>query len=330
MSSDGAASKAMRRELRAIEREAAREKEVRQRFEERIAEKKIKFERAKKKAEPSVERRDHFKQQLEEEHKEMERLQRALDTNKRGKKRIEDEIQKARQQMTDLDEKIRVVTRGRRSDEPMSRGEIDYARTKQLVEQRIIELQGSIEGFRQKIRTALELIRDKTKLIEKATQVTELSKIPAEHALKETRAAFQLWQYAREKAREPWPQDKEEREMIYLEDLRQLLEDELSDNVSISPPSHRDDSRVQTAGGPYISLALKDNPAWGRAYIQCSSEKRFRFQVNDTALKPGAENSEENLEIELTTYFETEEYIAAAMRRWAKNGAKHKAGKSGV
>jgi hypothetical protein len=112
MSSDGSASRAMRRELRAIELDAAREKEVRQRFEERIAEKKIKFERAKKKAEPSVERRDHFKQQLEEEHKEMERLQRALDTNKRGKKRIEDEIQKARQQMTDLDEHIRVVTRG--------------------------------------------------------------------------------------------------------------------------------------------------------------------------------------------------------------------------
>jgi hypothetical protein len=115
--------------------------------------------------------------------------------------------------------------------------------------------------------------------------------------------------------------------MIYLEDLRQFLEDEVPDNVSISPPGHRDDSRVQTAGGPYIALALKDNPAWGRAYIQCSSEKGFRFQVNHTSLKPGAEISFENLEIEETAYFETEQEVAAEMRRWAKNGAKHKAGK---
>jgi hypothetical protein len=115
-----------------------------------------------------------------------------------------------------------------------------------------------------------------------------------------------------------------------LEDLKQILEDEVADNVSISPPGHRDDSRVQTAGGPYIALALKDNPAWGQAYIQCSSEKRFRFQVNHTSLRPGAENSVENLEIEETAYFETEEGIAADMRRWAKTGAKHKAGKSGV
>jgi chromosome segregation ATPase len=317
----------MRRELRAIELDAAREKEVRQRFEERIAEKKIKFERAKKKAEPSVSRRDWFKEQLEEMQKDMETLQQALATNKRVKKELEDEIEKARQQMTDLDQYVSVATRSRRPDEPESRAQADYVQARHNLERRITELQGTIEEFKQVIRKTLELIRDKTKMIEKATQIAEISKIPAEHALKETRAAFQLWQYAREKAREAWPQDKEEREMIYLEDLKQLLEDELADNVSISPPSHRDDSRVQTAGGPYIALALKDNPAWGRAYIQCSSEKGFRFQVNDTALKPGAENSEENLEIELTTYFETEEYIAAAMRRWAKNGAKHKAGK---
>ena len=327
MSSDGSASRAMRRELRAIELDAAREKEVRQRFEKRIAEKKIKFERAKKKAEPSVSRRDWFKEQIEEMQKEMETLQQALATNKRVKKELEDEIEKARQQMTDLDQYVSVATRSRRSDEPESRAQADYVQARHNLERRITEIQGTIEEFKQVIRKILGQIRDKTKMIEKATQIAELSKIPAEHALKETRAAFQLWEYARNKARDPWPQDKEEREMIYLEDLRQLLEDELSENVSISPPSHRDDRRVQTAGGPYIALVLKDNPAWGRAYIQCSSEKKFRFQVNDTALKPGAENSEENLEMEITKYFETEEYIAAEMRRWAKNGAKHKAGK---
>jgi chromosome segregation ATPase len=317
----------MRRELRAIELDAAREKEVRQRFEKRIAEKKIKFERAKKKAEPSVSRRDWFKEQIEEMQKEMETLQQALATNKRGKKQLEDEIEKARQQMTDLDQYVSVATRSRRSDEPESRAQADYVQARHNLERRITEIQGTIEEFKQVIRKILGQIRDKTKMIEKATQIAELSKIPAEHALKETRAAFQLWEYARNKARDPWPQDKEEREMIYLEDLRQLLEDELSDNVSISPPSHRDDSRVQTAGGPYIALVLKDNPWWGRAYIQCSSEKKFRFQVNDTALKPGAENSEENLEMEITKYFETEEGMATEMRRWAKNGAKHKAGK---
>ena len=327
MSSDGSASKAMRRELRAIELDAAREQEVRKRFEKRIAEKKIKFERAKKKAEPSVERRDWFKEQTEEMHKEMETLQQALATNKRVKKELEDEMEKARQQITDLDQFVSVATRARRSDEPESRGQADYVRAKHNVEQRITELQGTIEEFKRVIRKILGQIRDQTKMIEQATHVAELSKIPAEHALKETRAAFQLWEYARNKARDPWPQDKEEREMIYLEDLRQLLEDELSDNVSISHPSHRDDRRVQTAGGPYIALVLKDNPGWGRAYIQCSSEKGFRFQVNDTALKPGAENIEENLEMEITKYFETEELIATEMRRWAKNGAKHKAAK---
>jgi hypothetical protein len=112
-----------------------------------------------------------------------------------------------------------------------------------------------------------------------------------------------------------------------LEDLRQLLEDEVADNVSISPPSHQDDSRVETAHGPYIALALNDNPAWGRAYIQCSSEKDYRFQINYTSLRPGAENSVENLEIEETVFFKTEEDIAADMQRWTKTGAKHKEGK---
>jgi chromosome segregation ATPase len=330
MSSDGSASRAMRRELRAIERDAAREKEVRQRFEERIAEKKIKFERAKKHADPIVSRRDWFKEQLEEVQKDMETLQQALATNKRVKKELEDEIEKARQQMTDLDQYVSVATRSRRSDEPESRAQADYVQARHNLERRITEFQGTVEGFKQAIRKTLGLIRDKTKMIEKCTQVAELSKIPAEHVLKETRAAFQLWQYALDKARKPWPQDKEEREMIYLEDLKQLLEDELADNVSIWPPGHRDDSRVQTAGGPYIALALKDNPAWGRAYIQCSSEIGFRFQVNHTSLRPGAENIVENLEIEETSYFETEEGIAADMRHWAKTGAKHKAGGSGV
>ena len=317
----------MRRELRAIELDAAREKEVRKRFLDRIAEKKIKFERAKKHADPIVSRRDWFKEQLEEVQKDMETFQQALATNKRVKKELEDEMEKARQQIADLDQFVSVVSRARRSDEPESRGQAEYVRARHDVERRITELQGTIEEFKQAIRKILGLIRDKTKMIEKCTQVAELSKIPAEHALKETRAAFQLWEYARHKAREPWPQDKEEREMIYLEDLKQLLEDELAANVSISPPCHRDDSRVQTAGGPYIALALKDNPAWGRAYIQCSSEKGFRFQVNDTSLKPGAENIVENLEMEITKYFETEEGMATEMRRWAKNGAKHKAGK---
>ena len=319
----------MRRELRAIELDAAREQEVRKRFEKRIAEKKIKFERAKKKAEPSVERRDWFKEQIEEMQKEMETLQQALATNKRVKKELEDEIEKARQQMTDLDQYVSVATRSRRSDEPESRAQADYVQARHNLERRITEIQGTIEEFKQVIRKILGQIRDQTKMIEQATQVAELSKIPAEHALKETRAAFQLWQYAREKARDSWPQDKEEREMIYLEDLKQLLEDELAANVSISPPGHRDDSRVQTAGGPYIALALKDNPAWGRAYIQCSSEKGFRFQINHTTLKPGAENSFENLEIEETTYFEAEQELAADMRRWVKEAAKHKAEKSG-
>jgi chromosome segregation ATPase len=317
----------MRRELRAIELDAAREKEVRKRFLDRIAEKKIKFERAKKHADPIVSRRDWFKEQLEEVQKDMETFQQALATNKRVKKELEDEMEKARQQIADLDQFVSVVSRARRSDEPESRGQAEYVRARHDVERRITELQGTIEEFKQAIRKILGLIRDKTKMIEKCTQVAELSKIPAEHALKETRAAFQLWEYAREKAREPWPQDKEEREMIYLEDLKQLLEDELAANVSISPPCHRDDSHVQTAGGPYIALALKDNPAWGRAYIQCSSEKGFRFQLNDTSLKPGAENIVENLEMEITKYFETEEGMATEMRRWAKNGAKHKAGK---
>jgi hypothetical protein len=274
-----------------------------------------------------VSRRDWFKEQLEEVQKDMETFQQALATNKRVKKELEDEMEKARQQITDLDQFVSVVARARRSDKPESRGQAEYVRARHDVERRITELQGTIEEFKQAIRKNLGLITDKTKMIEKCTQVAELSKIPAEHALKETRAAFHLWEYARDKAREPWPQDKEEREMIYLEDLKQLLEDELAANVSISPPCHRDDSHVQTAGGPYIALALKDNPAWGRAYIQCSSEKRCRFQVNHTSLKPGAENIVENLEIEETTYFETEEYIAADMRRWAKTGAKHKAGK---
>jgi chromosome segregation ATPase len=317
----------MRRELRAIELDAAREKEVRKRFQDRIAEKKIKFERAKKHADPIVSRRDWFKEQLEEVQKDMETFQQALATNKRVKKELEDEMEKARQQIADLDQFVSVVSRARRSDEPESRGQAEYVRARHDVERRITELQGTIEEFKQAIRKILGLIRDKTKMIEKCTQVAELSKIPAEHALKETRAAFQLWEYAREKAREPWPQDKEERGMIYLEDLKQLLEDELAANVSISPPCHRDDSHVQTAGGPYIALALKDNPAWGRAYIQCSSEKGFRFQLNDTSLKPGAENIVENLEMEITKYFETEEGMATEMRRWAKNGAKHKAGK---
>ena len=317
----------MRRELRAIELDAAREKEVRQRFEERIAEKKIKFERARKKAETSMERRDWFKEQVEEMQKDLATLQEALATNKRVKKELEDEIEKAKQQITDLDQYVSVANRSRRSDEPVFTDLADYLHTRQTIERRITEFQGTIEQFKQANRKTLELIRDKTKMIEKGTQVAEMAKIPAEHLLKESRAAFQVWQYAREKAREPWPQDKEEREMIYLEDLKQLLEDELSDNVSISPPSHRDDSRVQTAGGPYIALVLNDNPAWGRAYIQCSSERGFRFQVNDTSLKPGAENSEENLEMEITKYFETEEGMAAEMRRWTKNGAKHKAGK---
>jgi hypothetical protein len=325
MSSEGSASKAMRRALRAIELDAAREKEVRKRFEDRIAEKKVKFDRAKRNTDHPVSRRDYFIQQLEEQQKDMDRFEQALATNRRGKKQIEDEIESLRQQISNLDQFTQVVNRARRPGEPEYTGPEGYVRIKQDAERRITKLQGTIEEFKQAIRKALELIRDKAKLIEKCTRAVELSKIPAEHVLKESRAAFQLWKYAREKAREPWPQDKEEREMIYLEDLKQLLEDELADNVSISPPGHRDDSRVQTAGGPYIALALKDNPTWGRAYIQCSSERGFRFQINHTSLRPGAENIVENLEIEETSYFETEGDIAADMRRWAKTGAKHKA-----
>ena len=327
MSSDRSASKAMRRELRAIELDAAREKEVRKRFEDRIAEKKVKFERAKRNTDHPVSRRDYFIQELDQQQRDMDRYEQALATNRRGKKQLEDEIESLRQQIFNLDQYTQVVNRARRPGEPEYTGPEGYVRIRQDAERRITKLQATIEEFKQAIRKALELIREKTKLIEKCTRAVELSKIAAEHVLKESRAAFQVWQYAREKARDAWPQDKEEREMIYLEDLRQLLEDELSENVSISPPSHRDDRRVQTAGGPYIALVLKDNPAWGRAYIQCSSERGFRFQVNDTALKPGAENSEENLEMEITKYFETEELIATEMRRWAKNGAKHKAGK---
>ena len=149
-------------------------------------------------------------------------------------------------------------------------------------------------------------------------------------AITEADTAKYWWKYAVDRARKPWPREQEDREMIYLEDLRQFLEDEVPDNVSISPPGHRDDSRIETAGGAYIALALNDYPRWGRAYIQCSSEKGFRFQINHTTLKPGAENRFENLEIEETTYFQTEQELAADMRSWAKNGAKHKAGKLGV
>jgi hypothetical protein len=100
MSSDGSASKAMRRELRAIELDASWEKEVRKRFEERIAEKKFKFERAKRNSDHPVSRREFFRQQLEEQYKDMERFEQAMATNKRGKKQVEDEIENLRHQMS--------------------------------------------------------------------------------------------------------------------------------------------------------------------------------------------------------------------------------------
>jgi hypothetical protein len=206
----------------------------------------------------------------------------------------------------------------------------NYEETRQFILTKIREDEELLEDFNTAIPRASERIDQKKRFIEMCMGMLAQHTQTAATAIAEADTANYWWKYAVDRARKPWPREQEDREMIYLEDLRQFLEDEVPDNVSISPPCHRDDSHVETAGGAYIALALNDNPTWGRAYIQCSSEKGYRFQVNHTILKPGAENSVENLQIEETSYFKTEKEIAADMRRWAKTGAKHKAGKSGV
>jgi hypothetical protein len=104
--------------------------------------------------------------------------------------------------------------------------------------------------------------------------------------------------------------------MIYLEDLKLFFEDSAHDNVRISPSGYQDDSRVQTANGPYISLVLEDNPSRGWAYVQCTPERSSdRFQIHHTSLKPGAEDIQENLQIEETIVCEKEEIVADNLRK---------------
>jgi hypothetical protein len=320
MSSDGSGFGSMRRELDEIELDSVRERETRKRFEDRIAAKKFKSDRLAREAQGPIRNRDVIRRKIDQLNQELATLEERVTDARRGREAIEREHEGLRGNMTELEYLRHIGTFNLQN----------YEETRQFILTKMREDEEMLEDFNTAIARASERIDQKRRVIEMCTVMLAQRTQIAAAAIREADTAEYWWKYAVDVARKAWPQDKEDREMIYLEDLRQFLEDEVPDNVSISPPGHRDDSRVQTAGGAYIALALNDNPRWGRAYIQCSSEKGFRFQINHTTLKPGAENRFENLEIEETTYFQTEQELAADMRSWAKNGAKHKAGKLGV
>jgi hypothetical protein len=319
MSSDGSGFRSMRGELDEIELDSVRERETRKRFEDRIAAKKFTSDRLAREAKGPIRDRDIIRRKIDELNQQFATLEERVTEARRGRQAIEREREGLRANMTELDYLRHIGTVNR----------ANYEETRQFILTKIREDDEMLADFNRSISEAEERIDRKRRVIEMCTEMLAQRTQIAAAAIREADTAEYWWKYAVKVARKAWPQDKEEREMIYLEDLRQFLEDEVPDNVSISPPGHRDDSRVQTAGGAYIALALKDYPRWGRAYIQCSTEKGFRFQINHTTLKPGAENSFENLEIEETTYFEAEQELAADMRRWVKEAAKHKAENSG-
>jgi len=142
----------------------------------------------------------------------------------------------------------------------------------------------------------------------------------ADEANQEAHLATLLWEEARGTARNQWPVEWEERERIYLRDLILYLEDNVPvDRVRVSAPRARDDSRPQTAGGPYIFFSAVNNRSWGRFYVQCGPERaEFRFMIHYTSLKPGAEDTDENHEIEYTVTCLTEDELAETLRRWIR------------
>ena len=219
-----------------------------------------------------------------------------------------------------LAEDIQRMEENTRSGDPSVAG-IDYARKKQKDQESLKEYNELTEQFRVANIDLEEAIRSKRKYIATLKGLLEVETEVVNIMTRDRDTALYLWQEAVDRATKPWPTGREEREQIYLEDLRLFLEDEVPDTVNITPPGHRDDSRDQTANGPYIALRLENNPTWGRLYIQNTPEGTVPgFKIHYTWLPRGLQDIPENLFIELTEICYTEKQVAELVRQWVRNG----------
>jgi len=211
MSSDGSGFGSMRRELDEIELDSVRERETRKRFEDRIAAKKFKSDRLAREAQGPIRNRDVITRKIDQLNQELATSEEALTDARRGKQAIERELEGLRSHMTQLHHLRHIAHR-----EPAN-----YEETRQFIQSKITEDEELLEDFNTAIPRASERIDQKKRVIEMWMGMLAQHTQTAAAAITEADTAKYWWKYAVDRARKPWPREQEDREMIYLEDLRQ-------------------------------------------------------------------------------------------------------------
>ena len=304
-----------------IASERRREVEVRARFQHRIASLEHIKNRLERATVGPIQRRGAMERELQDQEAQMTTLEEALAHNRRRKQVIEQE----RDELADYLERMdhwsrwgRFLDEHRRPGDPLIATH-NYAEMKRKGQETMRVYAASIERFQQAIRNIESQIESKRLWMRMLTQRLARQREEVDNMVRVAQRATYSWQKAVDWATKTWPRGREEREMIYLEDLRLFLEDKVPDTVNITPPGLRDDSRVQTANGPYIALSLVNNPSWGRLYIQTTPEGTVpRFQIHTTTLPRGLQDIPENLFIELTNVCYTERKVASIVRKWVE------------
>jgi hypothetical protein len=299
----------------ARETELAREREVRARFEGRIEERRLTKTRLERAAEEATRRSNAFEQEVSQKRAEIVKYEEDLVTQRNAKAQNETVLAQIKHTFQLLE-----------ADKAQARQHNDTARISAIIDdervgkQRMREYLTCIKRINETIAEIEYRLKDTQEWATMAEAMGRQRAAMADEANQEAMLATQLWEEARGTARNTWPVEWEERERIYLRDLILYLEDNVPvDRVRVSAPRARDDSRPQTAGGPYIFFSAVNNRSWGRFYVQCGPERaEFRFLIHYTSLKPGAEDTDENQEIEYTVTCLTEDELAETLRRWIR------------
>jgi hypothetical protein len=299
----------------ARETELAREREVRARFEGRIEVRRITKTRLERAAEEATRRSNAFEQEVSQTRAKIVKYEEDLVTQRDAKAQNETVLAQIKHRFQILE-----------AEKAQAREHSDSARVSAILDeervgkQRMREYLNCIKRIQATIADIECRLKDTQEWAAMAEAMGRQRAGMADEANQEARLATLLWEEARGTARNPWPVEWEEREQIYLRDLILYLEDNVPvERVKVSAPRARDDSRPQTAGGPYIFFSVVNNRSWGRLYVQCGPERAaFRFLIHYTSLKPGADDTDENQDIEHTVTCLTEDELAETLRRWIR------------
>jgi hypothetical protein len=297
-----------------IEREAAREYAVRERFRLRAERERRNVPALERNMQQAFEEKQRAARKAVDENATLSQMRAVLGdvVHMRGQLAVAAEDQ--REVLAEAEASMRVA----RSPEGQRRRPTNLTQ----VAEHIQKAQADLKRFEEAHQMAITGIRD----CEAAARELRVRISEAVRTVKEQEAILKRTQRrlaqketligeAEEIATMEWPAQRKAREVLYLKDLSLFLKETLpSDKVVISPPSEPDDRKPQTAKRPFISVRLCDAPAAGSFYIQCNPRRFYGHFVLHSTVADSVNPKEH--EIELSMPLMTVREVADALQTY--------------